>query len=267
MKAPVLGVTSFLFATLCCSGCGVPSAGSQNSMARDQVLIIVDLSTSLTDDQRRTIPGLLAGFVLKEGKNADVTVYPLVSDIGNSETLAPQIQPPKTGRIVDIVDWQNYVKGKWAQAVKGRIEGVLGLPKKAQDHIYTSCYIASAVFADRYFSEISNGGRLRLLWVGDLIEDCPLPEFRQYRLPNPGSIDKVGGLNLGLKKLGAVNVIGAIIPHDPAAGPSDASFIATTNYWDALEPHLGLMQGLVHIGPANAVLPPAIQIRAVASVD
>lgn len=261
MRVPLILFVSSLFCVLCCSGCGFLPAGGADPEVADQVLVIVDLSTSLTDDQRRSIPGLVAGFVAGAAQNADVTVYPLVSDIGHSKTLASQIHPPKTGRIVDVADWKKNVGDTWAHELKESVDVVLKLPKKTQEQIYTSCYISSAVFASRYFSGISNAGKLRLLWVGDLIEDCPLPEFRRYRLPNEGAVDRIGGLNLVLKSLSTVEVIGAIIPRDPVIGPSDASYDKTIEYWDALEPHLGMTPSLVKVRPSGAVLPHPLPIQ------
>jgi len=261
MKTVLLLFASSFLAVSCCSGCNSGSANSANQSLPDQVLIIVDLSTSLNDEQRRAIPELVTAFVLQEAQNADVTVYPLVSDMGHSKTLVRQLHPPATGRIVDIAAWKSFVLGTWAHELKGGVGEILKLPESTQKQIYTSCYIASAVFADQDFGSLSKAGRMRILWVGDLIEDCPLGEFHQYRLPNKGSKDKLQSLNLSLHSLSAVEGIGAIIPRDPAAGPSDASFIMTTDYWNALIPHLGMSPNLVKIGPAGTVLPPAQTIR------
>jgi hypothetical protein len=261
MRGLILRFLPILFAILCCSGSEIPLAGGSDPIARDQDLIILDLSRSLTDGQRRSIPNLITGFVLKEARNADVTVYPLVADMGHSETLVPQLHPPTTGRLVDIVDWQNNVQHQWAPALKASVEGILKLPKKKQDQVYTSCYIASAVFANQYFSGLQNAGKLRLLWVGDLIEDCPLPQFHQYRLPNKDSVEKIGKLDPDLKRLSIVEVIGAIVPRDPLAAPSDVPFMTTIDYWRALAPRLGMTPKLVNIGPASAVLPPPKPIQ------
>jgi hypothetical protein len=257
MRALLLPLATILLGVLCCSGCGTPTAGSTNPTVRDEDLIIVDLSTSLTKEQRLSIPALVKEFVLQQAQDADVTVYPLVSDMGHSELLVPSLQPPTTGRRVDVVAWQNFVQGTWAPQLEASVKKSLDLPKPAQGRIYTSCYIASAVFASQYFSSVSNASRPRLLWVGDLIEDCPLPEFRQYRLPNKGSVNKVRSLSLGLKSLSSVEVIGAILPRDPMAGPSDVSEIMTKDYWNALAPGLGMTPKLVNIGPAGAALRPA----------
>jgi hypothetical protein len=261
MKSQFLLLATILLAVSCFTGCNGASADSSNQSVRDQDLIIIDLSNSLTDDQRRAIPDLVTAFVVQKAQNSDVSVYPLVSDMGHSKTLVSQLHPPATGRVVDIADWKKFVLGTWAPELKASIVDILRLPSPTQNTVYTSCYIASAVFANQYFGSISNPGRTRILWVGDLIEDCPLDEFHQYRLPNKGSKDKLQSLNLSLNSLSAVEGVGAIIPRDLAAGPSDASFTMTTDYWNSLIPHLGMKPSLVKIGPADAVLPPAQPIH------
>jgi hypothetical protein len=222
----------------------------------DQDLIIVDLSTSLTAEQRQLIPKLVKTFVISDARNAYVTVYPLVSDLGNSDTLVRHLRPPENGRRVVVADWEEFVINTWSTELEASVKKVLDLPKLTQDRIYTSCYIASAVFADQYFAHVSSAGRLRLLWVGDLIEDCPLPEYQLYRLPNKGSADRVGSLRLSLGHLGNVAVIGAVIARDPLAKPSDAPFVMTTNYWHALAPRLGITENLFTLGPAGVALRP-----------
>ena len=250
-----------LSVALSCAGCGDSASGGALPAAPDQILIIADLSTSLTDKQRRSIAGLVAGFVLQAGRNAEVAVYPLVSDMGHVLPLAPRTRPPRTGRLVDIVDWQNYIEGTWAQTLAASIEEVLKMPRRTQDQLYNSCYIASATYANQYFSKMSSVGRLRLVWIGDLIEDCGLAEYRQYRAPNKGSPEKVAKISPGLKGLGSVDVICAILPRELSSGPSDISFGATIAYWDVLKMRLGMNPGLVRIGEAGTVLPPAIRVQ------
>jgi len=253
---------TFLSLALLCNGCGDSAVGGREA-APDHILIIVDLSTSLTKDQRLLIPGLVAGLVINQGKNAVVSVYPLVSDMGHAAPLVPGIRPPKTGRLVDVTDWQRYVQNEWAQALMAKVHEVVKLPKAEQDQTYTSCYIASAIYANQYFRTVASAGRRRLVWVGDLIEDCGLREFRQYRAPDSkGALRNVGNLSLGLEQLSGVDVVCAIVPRELSAGPSDISFRATVDYWDVLKVRLGMTPEKFRIDAAGAVLPPAVRVSA-----
>jgi hypothetical protein len=249
---------------LCCLlvGCrrsGDPPGSTQVASVPqgDDVLVIIDLSASLSLQERERIPGLVSGLLQQmqhQAPKATFAVYLLESNMGNRVPLLEDQIPDLDSPFPDVRNKARGTVRSWAPHLQATVDEILAWPPKQQNQVLTSCYLASAVFANKYFSGRTNVAHRHVVWIGDLIEDCPETldmQYYRYRLPSPSAIQALQGLQLKLPALQGVDLKAVMIPRtltDPASQVPASRIVA---YWEALPQHIGLPPNGITVGTSN----------------
>jgi hypothetical protein len=225
-----------LLAAVSFSGCGAgsPQAAPAEPPHPADLLLIIDLSSSLTVEQRLRIPDLATPQLSRAGSH--VAVYPLQTDLGNA---APIISAdlPAVVTTADEIRLRNKTLALKDQLQKA-IDAALHPPKKPVKDPWTSCYIKSAAFAAQYFARARAGSSTELVWIGDMIEDCPDPAYRSYRLSRqtfPPAMDNLRSLRpvdgIPAASVSSVRVTAVILPRILQEGDREVDFDHLRTYW------------------------------------
>ena len=230
-----------------------PAAGqaqvSDGSRAPQRTLIVIDLSPSLTTKERLRTPQLVAGVIREQPPGSTITVFLLETNMGNREPLLDVSVPDAatTGEVIDGVIWLQRVQRHLQESV----EEILKWPMPKQRSVLTSCYLASADFANGYFAKKPVATNRRLIWIGDLIEDCPKNQFARYRLANADAIKGLQWLQLDHPSLKGVEIQAVMIPRSLDDPESEVPAETIRSYWGELPRHLGLAAGGISVGTSD----------------
>lgn len=219
--------------------------GNQPAPQRHELLLVVDLSNSMSDHQRQAVVGT-AFDVLQQAEfaGARFSVFPLQDGLSNADELL-------AGTLPDAVTVIDRTKATatwraWKDTLSSRIGARLASP--AARKRLTSCYLKSLRFTARFLEHRPPDVQRDLYWLGDLDEDCPDPAYQKYVFHRLTSDTILAGFPK-TDALQGIRVIGILLPRsglvDEAPETDPDAVIA---YWRILLQRCGVKAESIAIG-------------------
>jgi hypothetical protein len=226
----------------CGSGSG-GSAGDDSSAATGEprVLIVADLSGSLSSEQRTQIPSLVVQYLRNRAEpGTTFDVYLLTSGMAGERPLL-------SGRIPQMMTSTEEFDGhrafrKYADSLAMAIAQLLPVQKKHP--LSVSCYIKSAAFAHAFFA---NASTKTLLYLGDMVEQCPDTAYARYDMTrhNPTLLaDRMPARDW----LRGICITALILPRDVQSLAAAVDPLIVEGSWRAIFPRLGADSTAVVLG-------------------
>jgi hypothetical protein len=238
-----------------------PSAGTVPAELAVDALIFIDLSPSMSQMPAETFGRVVRGVLAQLPENTAFSIRLLESSSLDGEALLGDTIPEAI-RTIDKIRLRELLD-RWGAETARRVDAVRAQKAMPQG---LSCYMKSIDFARRYFEaravhrqreKLAPGAGTRMVWVGDMIEDCR---------DRDGSFS---GLRIGLWRPGGAAAMVKALRHVPQLRPSTdlrGVIIPRTGpaarevpgervleYWREMLPHLGVTPTADTIGTPELV--------------